>query len=124
MNEMPRTHTLEATDKTLDRPEAEKTPEPPRTHKLASPIQAYGNEVTEIVFRKPTGMDIVQQGNPVIFDPISDPPRITFDERKMTAMISALAKIPVSSVQQMDPRDWVACAWMVAPFFVPVPGSV
>ena len=91
---------------------------------LAKPIKAHGEELTEINFRAPTVSDMLAVGNPAIFEPAMDPPRITHDERKMNAMIARLGNIPPSSVAQMDPQDWVSCAWLLTPFFVPMAGKI
>ncbi|GJE45366.1 phage tail assembly protein [Methylobacterium soli] len=93
-------------------------------HILSKPIKAHGEEIREITFRDPLGADILAVGNPVIVDMASDPPRVTHDERKMAAMISRLGGIPTSSVAQMGPQDWVACAWLLTPFFVPMAGAI
>lgn len=91
---------------------------------LTTPIQAHGDDVPVLNFRKPTARDILTIGNPVIFEPASDPPKITHDERKMTAMLSALAGVPPSSILQLEPEDWVSAAWGVSPFFLPRPGTI
>jgi hypothetical protein len=91
---------------------------------LSKPIEAHGEQVTVLNFREPTARDLLSIGNPVIFDPISDPPKVTHDERKMTQMMSALAAVPPSSIQQLTPRDWITCAWGLTPFFVPIPGKI
>lgn len=106
------------------------TPEPPPgpapgySCELIKPIEAHGEPVTILRFREPTANDLILIGNPVIFDPISDPPKVTHDERRMSAMFARLAGIPPSSISLMSPRDWVTCAWGLTPFFVPVPGKI
>lgn len=93
-------------------------------HTLAEPVHAHGEELKKLEFRKPTARDILSVGNPVIFNPMTDPPTVTHDERKLVGMISALAGIPPSSVLAMDSVDLVSCAWGITPFFVPKPGSI
>ena len=51
-----------------------------------------------LMFREPTARDLLSVGNPVIFDPISDPPKIMHDEKRMNAMLSLLADVPPSSI--------------------------
>lgn len=97
---------------------------PALRHPLQRPIPVFDEEVAELVFREPTGKDILEVGNPVVLDMASEPPRVTHDERKMTAMIARLANVPPSSVGRLTPQDWVACAWLLTNFFVPAPGSV
>lgn len=91
---------------------------------LDKPLPAHDGEVRELVFRKPTAGDILRIGNPVIFDPISDPPRLQFDERKMMNMLAVLAGVPPSTIAMLDPRDWISCAWGISPFFIPRPGAI
>lgn len=90
---------------------------------LAKPIPVFKDKVAEIKFRKPTGGDIIRIGNPVQFDPISNPPRISHDAGKMTAMMARLSGFPSSSFDFMEPQDWVSCAWALTPFFMPTPGK-
>lgn len=87
---------------------------------LRKPIQANGEEVSELVFREPTGADIERCGNPVVLDVFSsDTVKITFDEKKMTAMMSRLAEVPPSSIRQMNTKDWNSAAWQLVHFFTP-----
>jgi hypothetical protein len=87
---------------------------------LRKPIQANGEELSELVFREPNGGDIERAGNPVIVDVFSgDTIKLTFDEKKMTQMISRLAQIPPSSVRLLHPKDWNSIAWQLVHFFTP-----
>lgn len=104
--------------------QSEVRPPDERKHILQKPVMAYGRELTELVFREPTGMDILKHGNPVVFDPLTTPPKITHDWPRMVPMLSDLAKVPMSTISQLHPQDLVACAWIVTPFFMPVPGSL
>jgi hypothetical protein len=79
--------------------------------------------VTAIEFREPSAGDIERCGQPVILDFSYDPPKITFDEKKMTAMISALSTVPIGFVRTMHPKDWNTCAWAIAGFFMPDLGT-
>jgi hypothetical protein len=105
-------------------PEEDNKPLPGYTCELQRPIEAHGNTLTVLVFREPTARDLLSIGNPVIFDPISDPPKIMHDEKRMNAMLSALAGVPPSSIASLTTRDFITCAWGVTPFFVPVPGKI
>lgn len=87
--------------------------------KLVRPLRVFNDMVSELKFRAPTAADIVSIGNPVIFDLATDPPRITHNASRMTAMLAKLANIPTTSVTQLDPRDWVTAAWKISGFFIP-----
>lgn len=87
---------------------------------LRKPIIANGDEVNELKFREPTAADIERVGNPVNIDMLSgDTPKLTFDAKAMTAMMSVLAAVPPSTIRQMHPRDWNSAAWTLASFFMP-----
>jgi len=89
---------------------------------LSKPIQAHGEEVRELKWREPTAGDIERAGNPIVVEFINERPRLTFDERKMSSMISQLTAIPPSSVRQISARDWNSIAWKLVPFFAPALG--
>lgn len=89
--------------------------------KLRKPIQANGEDVSELKFREPTGGDIERVGNPVNIDVFTNQgvPTTSFDEKKMSAMMALLAGVPPSSVRLLHPKDWNNCAWSLLPFFTP-----
>jgi len=87
---------------------------------LRKSIMAHGDEIKELKFREPTAGDIERCGNPVNIDFISgDTPKMTFDAKAMSAMMSLLANVPPSTIKQMHPRDWNSAAWSLANFFMP-----
>ena len=104
---------------------AEETKQAPKangadiTVALRKAIIANGEEVKELKFREPTAGDIDRSGNPVELDMFSDPPKIKFDAKAMTAMMAALAAVPPSTIKQMHPKDWNTAAWQLAGFFMP-----
>jgi hypothetical protein len=131
VNETLRLHDIGADEpprapRTAPEPAPKKDVEGPKELRcpLRKPIMAYGEEIAELVFREPTAMDIIRNGNPVNFEPWFDPPKLTFDAPKMSAMMSELAKVPLASIGKMSTQDWESAAWILAGFFVPVPGSV
>jgi hypothetical protein len=88
--------------------------------KLRKPIMAHGDEINELKFREPTAGDIEKCGNPVNLDFHSgDTPKMSFDTKAMSAMMSALAAVPPSTIRPMHPRDWNSAAWNLASFFMP-----
>ena len=89
---------------------------------LTTAIPVFDDTVKAISFRKPTGADIISLGNPVEFDAFSDPPKVTHDWSRMSAMMARLSGAPASSFRHMDPNDLVTCAWALSPFFIPMPG--
>jgi hypothetical protein len=108
--------------------EPESKPEPKKTNGVGDPVVvrlrksviANGEDVMELTFREPTAADIERCGNPVNVDFFtSETPRMTFDAKSMSAMMSTLAAVPPSTIKQMHPRDWNTAAWNLANFFLP-----
>jgi len=96
--------------------------EPPREDwpikiKLRKPIRDNkGDPVNELSFRQPTGADINRNGLPVRIDIYGD---VQIDERKMTAMMTALTGVMTPFLETMDTRDWATCAYRLRNFFLP-----
>lgn len=90
--------------------------------KLSSPIMAMGESVTELRLRRPTGMDVLMVGNPVIMDASAEEPMSTvrFDWPILGKMVSRLANVPLSTIGHMTPNELAALAWRLVPFFLPL----
>ena len=86
---------------------------------LSKPILAYGKEISVLEMSRPTGADLVRVGNPVIFTPFTDPPRVEHDIAKVIAMVARLAKVPSPSLEALDSEDLIGLAWAISPFFMP-----
>jgi len=82
-------------------------------HKLDYDIDAHGDKVKELVFREPTGNDIVRYGNPIRLD-------LYMNEANMEAQMVALGGVPPSTIRQLKARDWNTIAFeLMGRFFVP-----
>jgi hypothetical protein len=88
---------------------------------LARPIQAHGQEITVLKWREPTAGDLEYAGVPITVDFFTDSgkPTVSFNEKKMSAMISRLCQVPPSSVSQLAAGDWHGIAWKLVRFFMP-----
>ena len=78
--------------------------------------------IDELLFRKPTAMDIIEVGgNPVNMDVFDENPfgTIRFDGKQMSAMIARLSNTPPPFIAKMAPSDWMYCAWQLSGFFLP-----
>lgn len=75
--------------------------------------------VKVLKFRKPTGLDLLEIGNPVVFDALSEPPRVEHKTQIMLRMMSRLSDIPYASLAKMDTQDMVTCFWALTPNFMP-----
>lgn len=87
------------------------------THKLAEPIQAHGEEVTELELRRPT----VQECRNIKVLPYTvgaDSYPIP-DTDAAGKYIAVCAKIPPTSVNQLALSDFNKMAWAVVGFFLP-----
>jgi len=91
--------------------------------KLSKPIKSYGDEVSVIKMRLPTGGDGIRIGNPVDFYPMTDPPIVRFNMPLVQAMVARLANIPSGSIEKMASNDLMSCAWKLVPFFLPNLGT-
>lgn len=78
-----------------------------------------GEPATEIAFREPRAGDVMRIGNPVAVDLYAEPPRITYDDDRMGAMLAALSNFPKPMIERMHPQDYVACCWGLSGFFLP-----
>ena len=86
---------------------------------LIEPIQFGEEKITTLEWRKPTGADIVNCGLPVKINFSTDPPEVTYDEKKMAAMMATLYRQPPSVISKLDPRDWFTAAMAIERFFYP-----
>lgn len=92
---------------------------------LTTAIPVY-DEVTKAItrvkvlkFRKPTGLDLIEVGNPVLFNPMADPPSIEHKTGLMLRMMERLSDIPMASLYKLEPTDMVSCFWALTPVFMP-----
>jgi hypothetical protein len=106
------------------KPEKPAEDTPALVHVLRKPVTSFGEQLTELRFREPTGADITASGVPVILDMASDPPRVLHDASKMSDMMARLSGVSPQTIGALGPQDWVSCAWLLTPFFVPAPGTI
>ena len=90
------------------------------TYPLRKAVFAFDEEHKSLEFREPISEDIIACGNPVIVNMLVDPPDVKFDDARMGAMMSRLAGVPMSAIGKMDPQDFAAASWILAPFFLPM----
>lgn len=104
--------------------DAEKTDEPvaaseDRTITLSKEVKFGDETIKTLEYRAPTGEDILRCGHPLKFNWSMDPPEITFDEKKMAAMMAALYRQPPSVISRLSPQDWTTAAVKIMVFFTP-----
>jgi len=96
---------------------------------LSTPIELKAKDngevletVSEMRFREPTALDMIEVGgNPVRMDMYDPDPVSTmhFDGRQMSRMFSRLSGKPMTTIEKMTPADWTRCAWALSGFFMP-----
>jgi hypothetical protein len=85
--------------------------------KLTKPIEAYGEKVTEINLREPTGADLQKTGAPF---KTSEEEGITFQHIDMAIvgkLIVQLGNLPAGSVGTLSLPDFLACSRAINAFF-------
>jgi hypothetical protein len=103
------------------KPEPEATGDDAIVVTLSKPIPVFDEKITTLSFRRPLAADIFACGGiPVIFDPVSSPPRIKHNAVRMTAMMARLSGVPSSSLGRLGPSEWVFAAWKLSEFFIPM----
>lgn len=81
---------------------------------LSRPVKAYDETVQTLTLRKPTGKDVRAIGFP--YKLVGDD-SVVLRADAIAAYIVALANVPMSSVDQLDPSDMNALGWAIARFF-------
>ncbi|MPQ67812.1 MULTISPECIES: phage tail assembly protein [unclassified Pseudomonas] len=85
-------------------------------HTLACPIQANGEELTELELRRPTVAEVrAIKALPYKIDKNED---ISLDMEVAAKYIAVCAGIPPSSVNQLDLSDLNSLSWTVTGFFM------
>ena len=87
---------------------------------LSQPIKAHNRDVTSLTLRPLTGKDLRICGAPYRIGRQGEEGIV--DSQAVSAMISELAAIPISSVDQLAAADWFAC-WGVIQGFLDGSGS-
>jgi hypothetical protein len=82
--------------------------------KLKKPIDAHGEQVSELELRDITGGDVIDLGQPMN---VNADESFNFRMDVVARYVSRLAAIPMSSVREMSPGDLTNCAAEIAGFF-------
>jgi len=87
--------------------------------KLAVPVQAHGEMLNEIKFRRPTGKDAMALGDQYPIHIYWTTGEVRPNPPAMGEMMSRLAAVPLSTIENMDMEDWSTCAFALMGFFPP-----
>lgn len=77
------------------------------TIKLTTPISAHGDMIDALTFQPLKAKHLRNSGDPFINLPGG---AMKVDYRAVAVLISELAGIPTSSVDQLEAPDWVRCS--------------
>ena len=86
--------------------------------KLSEPIQAHGQTVHVLTLKPPKGRHLRVAGYPFRLGGGANA-AMTVDAAVLARLISELAEIPTSSVDQLEAQDWQACLLAVSTFLAP-----
>lgn len=86
---------------------------------LDVPVQAHGEMVSKLTFRRPTGADIMAVGEELPITINWDTGVVSPRPKTMGDMMSRLAAVPPSTIKAMDAKDWSTCAHALIGFFSP-----
>lgn len=88
-------------------------------HPLSKPIQAHGQEITELTLTKPDGNDVINYGLPMFArrDETDGTVSEGMDMRVVAKYIAKCASIPPSSVKQIELCDLVELGGIIVGFF-------
>jgi hypothetical protein len=88
------------------------------TVKLQKAVQAHGESVKELTFRRPTGGDLMALPDwPITID--YNTGRVSPNPAMMGQMMGVLAGVPPSTIRMIEAQDWSTCAHKLMGFFVP-----
>lgn len=93
---------------------------------LSKPISAHDEKISELTFREPTGDDLMACGEmPFALETKKSGATLTHISTDALALyIERLAGIPMSSVKQMTPKDFMGAFGIVAGFFGDTPAPI
>lgn len=83
---------------------------------LSKPIKAHGEEVTSLELSEPTTKDVMELGYPYLLIP-GELEGIQLQPKIAGRYISRLAKIPMSSVEQLSINDLQQLQVLIMGFF-------
>jgi hypothetical protein len=102
-------------------PEKDKPKERPKEIEieLQTPVQAHGEMLKKMKFRRPTGGDIMEMGDGYPININWATGQIAPNPPVMGMMMSRLAAVPPSTIKALDAEDWSTCAHALMVFFPP-----
>jgi hypothetical protein len=88
------------------------------TVKLTTPVEAYGEVLSEITFRKPVGKDLRKTGLPNKTTTNEDGVQVNHvDMEVMAKLMVLLGSVPMGAIDSLSMQDFLACSSAVSDFF-------
>lgn len=81
---------------------------------LSKPIKAHNDEMSSITITKPTGKDVRELGMPFVTNADGE---LVIKPGIVAKYIESIAGIPMSSIDQLEPADYLALCGAVSGFF-------
>jgi hypothetical protein len=105
--------------KAVEKEDAAAPPSTDVTITLSKPVMANGDMVKQLVFREPTGNDMLMIGDkwPVNIDWSTG--EVTPNPVVMSNVMSTLGAVPPSTIKALRGKDFSTCAHALMGFFVP-----
>lgn len=93
-----------------------KVDNPAYVHVFPEPFRLLDESVDELPIRKPTGLDMIEAGSPVVFD--STTGKAELDIPKCYTMTARLSGVPERVLLGIDTGEMLDLFWLVASFFM------
>jgi hypothetical protein len=89
------------------------------TIELNTPVQAHGETLNKMTFRRPTGGDLITIGDTYPIHMNFQTGEVRPNPPAMAEMMTILAAVPMSTIKSMDSEDFATCAYALMGFFPP-----
>lgn len=86
------------------------------TLKLTVPVKAHGEEVSELVFRRPTVTDTLDLGMPMGVSTEGET-TVLFRPTVIAKYAARLASVPMGTIKSLDMDDWMSVQGVIQGFF-------
>ena len=90
--------------------------DPVYTHLFPEPFALLQEQIDELPIRKPSGLDMLEVGSPVVYDSITG--KAELDIPKCYAMTSRLSAMPEKALLGIDAGEMLDLFWLIASFFM------
>jgi hypothetical protein len=86
---------------------------------LTAPVQAHGETIKKLTFRRPTGADVMALGDAYPIHINWQTGEVRPNPPVMGEIMTTLAQVPMSTIKQLEAEDFATCAYALMGFFPP-----